>query len=550
MAKRVQFRRGTSTEHSSFTGVTGEVTVDTTLKTLRVHDSSTVGGSVLATQGYVNSAVSSVEGDITALEDSVSTLNNTAVKKSGNQTVVGTLTFTSNPLVATPTLAQQVPNKKYVDDRIRPATLALAVGDGLTSSTGEFNLAVGLGTLKMNTSGSGNTAVGIELMRNNTTGSNNTAVGANALAANTTGNANTAVGVLTLSKSTTGIENVAVGAGSLQNIATGSRNTAVGAVALQTITTGSNNVAIGHSALELATGTYDSIAIGYQTLKNTVGYNNVAIGTRALTANTTGTQNVAVGYDSLKSNTIGSTNVAMGTNALFSNTTGSMNTAIGNNTLHANTFGVGNTALGIRALEFSLTGNHNTALGTEALQLKQDGTSGTNLSGAVGIGFAARASGDNQVQLGNLATVTYAYGAVQNRSDRRDKADIRDTALGLDFIMNIRPVDFKWNYRDSYIETVTNEDGELEVIKHENDGSRTRNRYHHGVIAQEVKEVIDTMGVDFGGYQDHSMSEGGCDVLSVGYEEFIAPMIKAIQELKKEIEVLKDTLNKNEESEL
>lgn len=48
MAKQVQFRRGTSTEHNSFTGVVGEVTVDTTNNTLRVHDGSTVGGTRLA----------------------------------------------------------------------------------------------------------------------------------------------------------------------------------------------------------------------------------------------------------------------------------------------------------------------------------------------------------------------------------------------------------------------------------------------------------------------------------------------------------------------
>jgi len=44
----VQLRRGTDTEHSSFTGAEGEVTVDTTNDTLRVHDGSTAGGIRLA----------------------------------------------------------------------------------------------------------------------------------------------------------------------------------------------------------------------------------------------------------------------------------------------------------------------------------------------------------------------------------------------------------------------------------------------------------------------------------------------------------------------
>ena len=44
----VKLRRGTDTEHSSFTGAEGEVTVDTTNDTLRVHDGSTAGGIRLA----------------------------------------------------------------------------------------------------------------------------------------------------------------------------------------------------------------------------------------------------------------------------------------------------------------------------------------------------------------------------------------------------------------------------------------------------------------------------------------------------------------------
>jgi hypothetical protein len=45
---QVQLRRGTATQHDTFTGAVGEVTVDTTNETLRVHDGSTVGGVRLA----------------------------------------------------------------------------------------------------------------------------------------------------------------------------------------------------------------------------------------------------------------------------------------------------------------------------------------------------------------------------------------------------------------------------------------------------------------------------------------------------------------------
>lgn len=50
MARQVQFRRGTTSEHSSFTGVVGEITVDTDKDTVVVHDGSTAGGHPLVKQ--------------------------------------------------------------------------------------------------------------------------------------------------------------------------------------------------------------------------------------------------------------------------------------------------------------------------------------------------------------------------------------------------------------------------------------------------------------------------------------------------------------------
>jgi len=47
MAVQVQARRGTTSEHSSFTGANGELTVDTDKKTVVVHDGSTAGGAPL-----------------------------------------------------------------------------------------------------------------------------------------------------------------------------------------------------------------------------------------------------------------------------------------------------------------------------------------------------------------------------------------------------------------------------------------------------------------------------------------------------------------------
>lgn len=53
MAKQLKLRRGTTTEHSTFTGAEGEVTVDTTKDTVVVHDGSTAGGIPLAKESSI-----------------------------------------------------------------------------------------------------------------------------------------------------------------------------------------------------------------------------------------------------------------------------------------------------------------------------------------------------------------------------------------------------------------------------------------------------------------------------------------------------------------
>lgn len=195
--------------------------------------------------------------------------------------------------------------------------------------------------------------------------------------------------------------------------------------------------------------------------------------------------------------------------------------------------GNGNTAIGTQALLRNI-GNNNTAIGNKSL-------SNAKYNNCTGIGHGTKISGDNQVQLGNSATTTYCYGSVQNRSDRRDKADIRDTELGLDFVLGLKPVDFRWDYREDYIEEIVKEDGSIEIIEYSKDGSKKRERFHQGFIAQDIKELMDRLGVDFGGYQNSKVN-GGDDILSLGYTGFIAPIVKAIHEQQQIITELKNKI--------
>ncbi len=66
MAKVLKLRRGTTSDHSSFTGAAGECTVDTTKDTLVVHDGSTAGGHPVAAEDMANVSSSDIVGRLAA----------------------------------------------------------------------------------------------------------------------------------------------------------------------------------------------------------------------------------------------------------------------------------------------------------------------------------------------------------------------------------------------------------------------------------------------------------------------------------------------------
>jgi len=490
--------------------------------------------------------------------------------KSGSDKINGALTeikeevndLGSASLVDTGTAAGEVPlNSSLVPKSGGTFTGEITYYGGGGMST---NTSYGTQALSSNTTGGSNTATGYRALRSNTTGNYNAANGYYALNSNTTGSRNTAHGYAPLTANTTGSSNTATGYNALYFNTEGSNNTATGYQALYSNTTGGSNTANGNQALYSNTEGSTSTATGYRALfSNTTGNDNVANGYKALTNNTTGNRNTAYGYQALYENTTGFRNIANGRNSLYSNTEGSYNTATGEQALYSNTTGYSNTATGRNSLYSNTTGGSNTAYGYAALN------SNTTYNNTSGFGNDAQVTASDQVQLGDSDTTTYVYGTVQDRSDLRDKADVRDTILGLDFITALRPVDYRWDLRDDYKPDAPTEPEPLKddateqdiqahelalsqyendcaewliAVKHENlihDGTHKRTRYHHGVIAQEVAEVIAESGIDFGGYQDHKVS-GGEDVLSIGYDELIGPLIKALQEVNQKFDALKE----------
>jgi hypothetical protein len=360
---------------------------------------------------------------------------------------------------------------------------------GNLTMSGVGNTASGSWALYSNETGSYNTASGVQALYYNTTGFNNTASGSGALALNRTGFDNTASGVQALYSNEIGYNNTASGSSALYSNTTGFDNTASGFEALYSNTAGHSNTASGSSALYSNTTGFDNTASGSGALySNTTGYSNTANGSGVLSTNTTGSNNTASGYLALTNNTTGSNNTASGYLALYNNTTGHNNTAVGN-----------------RAGYTIITGSNNTFVGA-------DSDTYGNLTNATAIGYGAIVNNSNMVRIGNAA-VTVIQGEVDfsRASDFRLKKDIEEIGQGLDFVKALRPVQYR--------------------LKSGNE------RIDFGFIAQEIEALIGT---------DYNVLGIGADAdraLSLRYADFIAPMVKAIQEQQGAIESQQGEIN-------
>jgi hypothetical protein len=303
--------------------------------------------------------------------------------------------------------------------------------------------------------------------------------------------------------------------------------------------------------------------LGYISGSNIAGSSNVAVGHAAMQGGggNSAASNVGVGFQALLSITSGSQNVAVGNAAGDSISNSAWNTCVGGFAGTNVSTGSSNTLIGYLSGSGISTATTNSALGDSAYLTG-------NYTNSTCLGYNAQVDGDNQVQLGSSGTTTYVYGSVANRaSDIRDKADVQDTNLGMNFIMQLRPRMYRWDYREDYR---TKPPAKPNAAEYENrqdqyaadlaqwntdyanwqeankignlthDGTHKRSRFHQGLIAQEVKQTMDAMGVDFGGYQDFKV-KGGDDRLTLVYEELIPPLIKAIQELKAEFDEYKRT---------
>lgn len=279
--------------------------------------------------------------------------------------------------------------------------------------------------------------------------------------------------------------------------------------------TGQYETTLGINNLNLCSGSSNT-AIGFQTLSNsTTGFQNTGLGAFALQFNTTGNSNTAVGLNALQRTTTGSNNTAIGSNANYWNTTGYSNVTLGGTAGFYNSTGADNVYIGATAGYYNTTGGSNIFIGGSSGYTT---TSGNNNIFLGNFSSGATATVSNSITLGNSSNTVLrcAVTSITSLSDVRDKKEITELPVGLEFIEGLKPVSFTWDDRA--------EEGKHDVKD-------------FGFIAQDLKksqedaELSDVLKLVY---------EENPEKLEASYGKLIPILVKAIQELSIEIKQLKN----------
>jgi hypothetical protein len=271
---------------------------------------------------------------------------------------------------------------------------------------------------------------------------------------------------------------------------------------------------------------YYNIAIGYYALYNAItSFTNIAIGGEALYSLTTGYGNIAIGSGALASGTTAFENIAIGDASMEMATTAQANIGVGRHTLEDLTTGTFNIAIGDEACRTSpVTGSGNTVIGRAA----RPGTAASTDRIVIGRGVTGVA--DNAITLGDSTrAITCNFDTDQTwdaPSDLRMKDVQGESALGLDFVLQLRPIEYthkpvaewpaEWGFEpDDEVDTST-------VIL--------------GLGAQDVRAALDSVGSP--AFHGWSVNEATGQQM-LGESAFVYPLINAVRELTAQVEELR-----------
>jgi len=323
-----------------------------------------------------------------------------------------------------------------------------------------------------------------------------------------------------------GAENFFVGPGTDNFIQTGGlANTALGYQAMYRNSTGDRNTAIGDRSLWLLDPGSDNVAVGYNSLINFEG----------------GDQNTAIGSNALGGLIIGGGNIAIGYNAM-SRTDGGLgigqNIAIGTNTLAIHKFGDNTIAIGPSSLSSIFAGENNTALGNAT-----NVNDSFNISNSTALGNEALLTASNQVRVGNGSVASIGgYTGWTKVSDARIKRNIQSNVPGLAFINKLKPVTYTVNLDEAdrimQKPAIKTTDGKVVVMSKEALAARKaeEKKIQSGFLAQDVEKAAKELNFDFSGVD---AAKNNKDLYGLRYDEFVVPLVKAVQELSAQNDALK-----------
>lgn len=363
--------------------------------------------------------------------------------------------------------------------------------------TGTRNVYAGEGALDSITSATDATAYGYNALNALTSStSKNTAVGAYALSS-TTNQSNTgmtAVGYEAGKAAASAPNTTAIGYQAGLSLTSGGWNTFIGHKAGADITTNNSNVAVGSEAMGDGLNHVNSVAVGRNALKNTgTNSNQTAVG---YIAGSAGLHNTYMGYSAGGGSvsTSRNYNVGIGYESLFGRT-GDSNTSLGYRAGKSNNTGDDNVFIGYNAAISATTGNNNIVIGSGAEK------SATTVS--------------NEFTLGNssIATLRCQQTSITALSDKRDKDNIKDLSLGLDFINSLKPSRWTWQSRDG---------------KHVGYDDI-------GFIAQDLDKAQKAYNAEY----LNLVLKSNPDKLEATPGRLLPVLIKAVQELSAEVERLK-----------
>lgn len=346
---------------------------------------------------------------------------------------------------------------------------------------------------------------------------------------------NIAIGFLSQAKTVGSSNSVAIGDGSLYGSSvpgegnTGNQNTGIGVSTLYDTRSGGFNTAVGGSSMS----------------RNYNGQYNAAFGALAFISSSqanNSNDNVALGYASLYTASYNGKNTAIGTQALYTVLAGTNNIGIGYHAAYNIQGGSNNIAIGHVALGLTANAGNNTAIGYLAADNYNNGANNvfvganTDVNGAgyynvIALGQGTIVLGSNIARFGNSATGSYGgWANWTNVSDGRFKTAVQENVPGLAFIIKLRPVTYQLQARalDVFLQEQANKDISPEAKASITKAMAEKETITYtGFIAQEVEAAATSTGFNFSGVDAPKSDK---EVNGLRYEEFVVPLVKAIQE--------------------